>query len=125
MLPCHVIKFTAASAAVHTGYRVIEMLFVLFIAACSHRLRGHGNVTSPMYPMPYQQHVYCTWRISTKRGSKVRLHFKEFDVERTESCEFDYIEVHSGHKTEDSSLIGRFCGSKRPDDIITGIWYCA
>lgn len=37
-------------------------------------------------------------------------------IERHDSCAYDYLEVRDGH-SESSALIGRYCGYEKPDDI--------
>ena len=37
-------------------------------------------------------------------------------IERHDSCAYDYLEVRDGH-SESSTLIGRYCGYEKPDDI--------
>lgn len=37
-------------------------------------------------------------------------------IERHDSCAYDYLEVRDGH-SETSTLIGRYCGYEKPDDI--------
>lgn len=37
-------------------------------------------------------------------------------IERHDSCAYDYLEIRDG-STESSSLIGRYCGYDKPDDI--------
>lgn len=37
-------------------------------------------------------------------------------IERHDSCAYDYLEIRDG-PTEDSPLIGHFCGYEKPEDI--------
>lgn len=37
-------------------------------------------------------------------------------IERHDSCAYDYVEVRDG-SSETSPLLGRFCGYDKPDDI--------
>ncbi|XDB56633.1 hypothetical protein AB1E18_010097 [Capra hircus] len=39
-----------------------------------------------------------------------------FEIERHDSCAYDYLEIRDGF-TEDSALIGHFCGYEKPDDV--------
>ncbi len=39
-------------------------------------------------------------------------------IERHDSCAYDYLEVRDGN-SENSPLLGRFCGYDKPDDIKT------
>lgn len=40
-------------------------------------------------------------------------------VEKHDSCGYDYVEVRDGG-SESSRLLGRFCGDDKPDDIKSG-----
>ena len=44
------------------------------------------------------------------------LTFQAFEIERHDSCAYDYLEIRDGF-TEDSALIGHFCGYEKPDDV--------
>lgn len=49
-------------------------------------------------------------------GQRRLLYFVYLQIERHDSCTYDYLEVRDG-ASENSSLIGRFCGYDKPDDI--------
>ena len=66
-------------------------------------------ITSPGYPKPYPASAACTWRISTKKKHSLRLTVVELDVEDSESCLFDFLEVRAGRKS--GSVMGRYCGT--------------
>jgi len=66
-------------------------------------------VTSPGFPKPYPGDVYCTWRISTRRKHALHLTVDELDVEVSDSCLFDFLEVRAGRKTGD--VLARYCGT--------------
>lgn len=44
--------------------------------------------------------------------------FVYHQIERHDSCAYDYLEVRDGI-SENSPLLGRFCGYDKPDDIKT------
>jgi len=63
-------------------------------AGCGGELGGlTGSFVSPNYPLPYGHSTECFWNIRVSRGSRVRLMFAEFDLERHSLCRFDFIEV--------------------------------
>ncbi|XP_038060664.1 bone morphogenetic protein 1 homolog isoform X1 [Patiria miniata] len=60
----------------------------------------------------------CEWTILAPQGYSVRLMFRSFDIEHETECDYDSLEVLDGD-SYDSERIGRFCGHKIPDDIIS------
>ena len=67
-----------------------------------------GFITSPSFPNEYPNNADCTYIITEPQSAYVQLTVISFDI----SCEnekSDYIDVRDG-VTEDSPLIGRFCG---------------
>lgn len=109
--------------------------------------RDNGQIQSPNYPDDYRPNKACIWKISVSEGYHVGLTFQSFEVlkchvfffyrkfifqffssqlkssvspqiERHDSCAYDYLEVRDGI-SENSPLLGRFCGYDKPDDIKT------
>ncbi|KAF5897729.1 membrane frizzled-related protein [Clarias magur] len=76
-----------------------------------------GFLSSPNHPQPYPHQQRCTWHISAQKGQVIQLSFHNFSLETQDVCEFDYVEVHDGINTGDSSILGRFCGSDLPPDL--------
>ncbi|KAF6722152.1 Cubilin [Oryzias melastigma] len=73
-----------------------------------------GYITSPNYPENYPQNIDCIWVIKVPNGEAVQIDFeKEFYIEHTTSCLYDYLEVRDG-STLNSDLVSRLCGSTRP-----------
>lgn len=44
--------------------------------------------------------------------------FRELDIELHQECTYDHLEVYNG-KDAKAPVLGRFCGSKEPDPIIS------
>uniref|UniRef100_A0A8C0KZL2 Metalloendopeptidase n=1 Tax=Canis lupus dingo TaxID=286419 RepID=A0A8C0KZL2_CANLU len=78
--------------------------------------KDNGHIQSPNYPDDYRPSKVCIWRIQVSEGFHVGLTFQSFEIERHDSCAYDYLEVRDGH-SETSTLIGRYCGYEKPDDI--------
>nr|DBA30180.1 TPA: hypothetical protein GDO54_006194 [Pyxicephalus adspersus] len=88
-------------------------------AACGDTLQdSQGNFSSPGYPNGYSAYVHCVWRLSVTPGEKIMLNFTSLDVYRSRLCWYDYIEVRDGHWKK-APLIGRFCGEKLPEPIVS------
>uniref|UniRef100_A0AAY4DT21 Metalloendopeptidase n=1 Tax=Denticeps clupeoides TaxID=299321 RepID=A0AAY4DT21_9TELE len=78
--------------------------------------KDSGQIQSPNYPDDYRPSKECVWRITVAHGYNVGLSFQAFEIERHDSCAYDYLEVRDG-LSESSPLIGRFCGYDKPEDI--------
>ncbi|XP_072034223.1 tolloid-like protein 1 [Amphiura filiformis] len=79
---------------------------------CGGELNGTGTLESPGYPNVYPNKVDCIWKIT---GKGVKLSFENFDLEKEERCQFDFLDIMDGHHREPSSRhIGRFCGDASP-----------
>lgn len=52
-----------------------------------------GEVTSPLYPKPYPSNFQTTSVITVPSGYRVKLVFRQFDLEPSEDCFYDYVKV--------------------------------
>ena len=72
--------------------------------------------------VPVRMHVpcVCTQIKSCQRGVIRHCVSPSLppQIERHDSCAYDYLEVRDGN-SENSPLLGRFCGYDKPDDIKT------
>nr|CAB3264299.1 Tolloid protein [Phallusia mammillata] len=104
-------KFSSSSNYQGSGFRLT------YEAVCGGDIfKNSGQIQSPNYPDDYRPDKECVWTVNVDEGFQVGLSFQSFKVERHDTCSYDYLEVRDG-STEDSELIGRFCGYDRPDDI--------
>lgn len=79
-------------------------------------LETGGRLESPNYPLEYLANKECIWKVTVPEDYQVALRFQSFDVENHDNCVYDYVEVRDGDSQE-SRLIGVFCGYKLPPDI--------
>ncbi|XP_054002675.1 cubilin [Hylaeus anthracinus] len=70
-----------------------------------------GDIISPNYPQPYNEQADCTWRITVAAGSLVQLIIVDLDLEHTQLCSFDYIEISEGINRKNKQ---KFCGTRTP-----------
>ncbi|KAJ3603850.1 hypothetical protein NHX12_028591 [Muraenolepis orangiensis] len=89
-----------------------------FSATYEEVVKDNGQIQSPNYPDDYRPNKVCIWKISVAQGFHVGLTFQSFEIERHDSCAYDYLEVRDG-SSDSSPLLGRFCGYDKPDDIKT------
>ncbi|XP_043935637.1 complement C1r subcomponent-like [Protopterus annectens] len=66
-----------------------------------------GSITSPNYPRPYPDNNQTTWTITAPEGFLIKLTFQDFDLEPSEDCHYDFVEVFSQKMS-----LGKFCGQK-------------
>ncbi|RZC35072.1 CUB, FXa inhibition, and/or EGF CA domain containing protein, partial [Asbolus verrucosus] len=71
---------------------------------------------SPGYPENYPLDKKCVWKITVPENSNAVLTFQSFDLENDTNCRYDYLEVRDG-LTEESNLIGVYCGNERPEIV--------
>nr|XP_046231199.1 bone morphogenetic protein 1-like isoform X2 [Scatophagus argus] len=105
------IEFRSSSCWVGKGFSAV------YEAVCGGEVkREGGQIQSPNYPDDYLSNKVCIWKIAVAEGFDVGLSFQSFEIERHDSCAYDYVEVRDG-SSESSPLLGRFCGYDKPDDI--------
>uniref|UniRef100_A0A8C3TCK2 Metalloendopeptidase n=1 Tax=Chelydra serpentina TaxID=8475 RepID=A0A8C3TCK2_CHESE len=105
------IEFRSSSNILGKGF------FVVYEAICGGEIhKDAGQIQSPNYPDDYRPSKECIWRITVSERFHVGLTFQAFEIERHDSCAYDYLEIRDG-PTEDSPLIGHFCGYEKPEDI--------
>uniref|UniRef100_A0A3Q3LQZ7 Metalloendopeptidase n=1 Tax=Mastacembelus armatus TaxID=205130 RepID=A0A3Q3LQZ7_9TELE len=105
------VEFRSSSSWVGKGFSAV------YEAICGGEVqRDSGQIQSPNYPDDYQSNKVCVWKITVAEGFDVGLSFQSFEIERHDSCAYDFVEVRDG-SSESSPLLGRFCGYDKPDDI--------
>ncbi|XP_051775015.1 CUB and sushi domain-containing protein 1 [Erpetoichthys calabaricus] len=85
---------------------------------CGTQLRGpSGVITSPNFPVQYDNNAHCTWVITASNPSKViKLTFEEFDLERG----YDTLTVGDGGQVGDQkSVFHVLTGTNTPDLIVS------
>uniref|UniRef100_A0A4W6D789 CUB and Sushi multiple domains 2 n=1 Tax=Lates calcarifer TaxID=8187 RepID=A0A4W6D789_LATCA len=85
---------------------------------CGGQLRGPtGVITSPNYPVQYDNNANCTWVITATDASKViKLTFEDFDLERG----YDTLTVGDGEVVGDQKTIFHvLSGTTTPDLVVS------
>ncbi|XP_072439043.1 tolloid-like protein 2 [Chiloscyllium punctatum] len=105
------IEFRSSSNGMGKGFSAV------YEAICGGDIhKDTGQIQSPNYPDDYRPSKECTWRITVSEEYHVGLVFQAFEIERHDSCAYDYLEVRDGDSAT-SPLIGQFCGYNKPSDI--------
>ena len=76
-----------------------------------------GILSSPLFPNVYPHNQDCSYLISQPYGNFINLNITEMDMD-CYSMGSDYLELRDGI-SEDSPLIGRFCGHNVPEFLQT------
>ena len=74
-----------------------------------------GRIASPGYPESSPPGAECEWRVSASPGNTVSLTLEMLDLEETEHCNADYLDIYK--EGPEGEHIGRYCGSTLPTNI--------
>lgn len=94
-----------------------------FVSECGGYLRATNHTqifySHPRYgSRPYKRNMYCDWRIEADPDSSVKIKFLHFELEYSDRCDYDYLEV-----TEEGNAMntihGRYCGKRKPPIIVS------
>ncbi|OXA47104.1 Cubilin [Folsomia candida] len=82
----------------------------------------NGSFTSPNYPNGYPPNIECIWNIQVSAGNKIQLSFRRFEVESSDHCNTDFVEIHESDS--EGRLLGHFCGNDIPANLTaaTSLW---
>ncbi|KAM9605609.1 CUB and sushi domain-containing protein 2-like [Morphnus guianensis] len=96
----------------------ICLVFLFTARMCDMYLRGpSGVITSPNYPVQYDNNAYCVWVITALNPAKViKLTFEEFELERG----YDTLTVGDGGQVGDQkTVLYVLTGTTVPDLIVS------
>ncbi|XP_036318853.1 cubilin homolog [Rhagoletis pomonella] len=81
-----------------------------------------GKFATPYYPSSYPVNINCEWFIVASEGNSLIFTIESFDLEESEGCNKDYLEVRD--TKESGPLLGLFCGTNIPPPItgVQSIW---
>ena len=82
----------------------------LFLSECGKvYTASSGSFAHASYPRKYANSQQCTYTIRVHAGQIIKLDFDLFDLERSTSCIYDYIDVRDGSSASAPQL-GKICG---------------
>ncbi|XP_077125793.1 uncharacterized protein LOC143782323 [Ranitomeya variabilis] len=89
----------------------------LSLDSCGGRLKAlSGQFISPGFPQSYEKNMNCMWVIEVPLDYYVILDFVSLVIEEHRYCEYDYVMIYDGMKS-DQHVLGRFCGLRLPSQI--------
>lgn len=72
-----------------------------------------GEIGTPSVQNSYPANAVCDYVIDLHKESKIKIEFMSFDLEESNGCKFDYVEIYEG-KSDQGELVGRWCGKTIP-----------
>ena len=66
-----------------------------------------GIISSPNWPQAYSPSKTCVWQIVAPDQFKITLEFLDFQLEGSDICKYDYVEVRSG-MLDNGDRIGKY-----------------
>lgn len=52
-----------------------------------------GTIVHPNYPAKYKVNRNCQYAITVTPGKRIRISFEQIDLESSETCSYDFIEI--------------------------------
>ncbi|KAI0236767.1 Cubilin [Lamellibrachia satsuma] len=120
------IQFVSDNSGRYAGFRIQYSAF-LPVEGCGGKpakLVGSKG-TFGINQTQYDNYLSCSWSIQVDTTKIIRLEFASFDVQfsfdvrNNTTCNHDMVKVYDGANSS-SPLLGIFCGSMVPGDVISG-----
>lgn len=88
---------------------------------CGNTYYSTGTFTSPNYGtgVNYENDLTCVYKIELMTQTRLQIEFDDFDLEDSPDCLNDYVEILNGESIDLSPSLGKFCGKKTINPIIT------
>ena len=86
------------------------IILLLFTGCGGYYTNETGILTSPSYPDPYPPAQDCIYIVSQPIGTYLKFTVTAMDI-NCHDLGSDYLQISDG-KSEDSPLMGRFCGDE-------------
>ncbi|XP_004860031.1 cubilin [Heterocephalus glaber] len=104
------LRFISDSGNNYDGFHA---LYAASTSACGGNFhRATGTFETPSYPDVYPPNSECVWSIISSPGNRIQLSFISFQLEDSQNCSKDFVEIREGNAT--GPLVGRYCGSSLP-----------
>ena len=72
------------------------------------------EINTPNYPRNYGASKTCYWNISTSPGNYIQTKVIDFELEYSNNCRFDYLQIYDGGSSSANPLGPKHCGSTIP-----------
>uniref|UniRef100_A0A8C3CRJ2 Cubilin n=1 Tax=Cairina moschata TaxID=8855 RepID=A0A8C3CRJ2_CAIMO len=112
-----VVNFISNNNVTARGFHATYVASSSSCGGTFHMDRGAFN--SPGYPESYPLNTECVWTILSSPGNRLQLSFITFQVEYSDGCTKDYLEIREQNAT--GRLAGRFCGNSLPSNYTSTV----
>uniref|UniRef100_A0A8B9UD24 Cubilin n=1 Tax=Anas zonorhyncha TaxID=75864 RepID=A0A8B9UD24_9AVES len=112
-----VVNFISNNNVTARGFHATYVASTSSCGGTFHMDRGAFN--SPGYPESYPLNTECVWTILSSPGNRLQLSFITFQVESSDGCTEDYLEIREQNAT--GRLAGRFCGNSLPSNYTSTV----
>uniref|UniRef100_A0A915DCG2 Cubilin n=1 Tax=Ditylenchus dipsaci TaxID=166011 RepID=A0A915DCG2_9BILA len=120
------VKFVSNTSMIHDtvrgrkNHRGFKLSFALAdcggeINLADARNRMSAVITSPGFPLPYHHSLDCLWNISAPDDKIISYKFTDLDLEMSNECIFDYLEVFDGMEMSNETRVSKLCGKFAPE----------
>ncbi|KAK7823852.1 hypothetical protein U0070_020523, partial [Myodes glareolus] len=93
--------------------------FTYQIADCNREYnQAFGNLKSPGWPQDYDNNLDCTIILRAPQNNTISLFFYWFELEYSNQCSHDFLEVRSGSNSS-SPLLDKYCGRLQLNPIFS------
>ncbi|XP_072175625.1 uncharacterized protein [Diadema setosum] len=102
---------TVTYTATDESGNVATCTFDVVVEDCTNITLGglSGTISSPNYPISYQNYRRCWWIIRTTPGNTISFTFQDVDIEYNYYCSWDWVQLLDGPEASDSRIV-RLCG---------------
>ncbi|KAM9324795.1 complement C1s subcomponent-like [Gastrophryne carolinensis] len=84
-------------------YDYIKWLLLAFLGCVTSDSSSlFGEITSPNYPQGYPNNAKQSWDVQVPEGYGIRLYFIHLDIEPSDGCEYDFLQVIIGDVAQDT-----------------------
>ncbi|CAH3190718.1 unnamed protein product [Porites evermanni] len=72
----------------------------------------NNTLTSPGFPTPYPNNMYCVYNVSIPSGKALKISFSNFSLEW--SCWYDYLRIVD----DNNRILGTYCGRELSGEVV-------
>ncbi|XP_029722333.2 cubilin homolog isoform X1 [Aedes albopictus] len=111
------IRFKGRVAVVFRSDRWLEsrgFKFEYKLDSCGGSITQSTRIASPETNTKisgYGNSLYCTWNITIPDGKKVIVRFEDFELEHSDGCYFDNVEIYKGLEKKPDQKMASLCGN--------------
>lgn len=73
----------------------------------------YGEILSPNYPQAYPNEIEKSWDIEVPEGYGIKLYFTHLDMELSEDCAYDSVQVYYHKHIKASARVVEWEGCRR------------